>query len=134
MKKQCLTKPLQKSAIGANPKAKRLKLQADNDGLFSSPVHFCEHGRYHSKRGCRKHVYTEHGQYYYFEEKPEMNKVFLSLNTRNSTYKLPQRSKTSNMPMFLKTCKVDVALNYGDKLLVEERKSLFRLTKHCVKF
>ena len=35
-----------------------------------------------------------------------MDKVFPSLNTRNSTYKLPQRSKTSNMSMFLKTCKV----------------------------
>ena len=35
-----------------------------------------------------------------------MDKVFSLLNTRNSTYKLPQRSKTSNMPTFLKTCKV----------------------------
>ena len=88
MKKQCLTKPIWKSAIGANPKAKPLKLQADNDGLFSCPVHFCEHGRY-TKRGRRKHAYTKHGWYYYFEEKPEMNKVFPSLNTRNSTSKLP---------------------------------------------
>ena len=57
MKKQCLTKPIWKKAIGANPKAKRLKLQADNNGLFSCPVHFCEHGRCHSKWGCRKHLY-----------------------------------------------------------------------------
>ena len=71
-------KQIWKNAIGANPKAKRLKLQADNDGLFSCPVHFCEHGSYHSKRGCRKHVYTKHGWYYFFEEKPEMAKVFPS--------------------------------------------------------
>ena len=51
-------------------------------------------------------VYTKHVWYYYSEEKPEMDKVFPSLSTRNSTYKLPQRSKTSNMSMFLKTCKV----------------------------
>ena len=51
-------------------------------------------------------VYTKHVWYYYSEEKPEMDIVFPSLNTRNSTYKLPQRSKTSNMSMFLKTCKV----------------------------
>ena len=106
MKKQCPTKQIWKSAIGANPKAKRLKLQADNDGLFSCPVHFCEHGRYHSKRGYRKHVYTKYGWYYFSEEKPDMDKVFPSLNTRNTTYKSPQRSKISIMPMFLKTCKV----------------------------
>ena len=40
MNKQCLTKPIWKSAIGANPKAKRLKLKADNNGLFSCPVYF----------------------------------------------------------------------------------------------
>ena len=51
-------------------------------------------------------VYTKHVWYYYSEEKSEMDIVFPSLNTRNSTYKLPQRSKTSNMSMFLKTCKV----------------------------
>ena len=50
MKKQCLTKPILKSAIGANPKSKRLQLHANNDILFSCPVHFCAHGRYHSKR------------------------------------------------------------------------------------
>ena len=57
MKKQCLTKPIWKSVIGANPEAKQHKLQADNYGLFSCPVHFCEHGRYVSKRGCRKCLY-----------------------------------------------------------------------------
>ena len=137
MKKQCLTKPIWKSAIGANPKAKPLKLQADNDGLFSCPVHFCEHGRYHSKRGCRKHVYTKHGWYYYFEEKPEMDKVFPSLNTRNSTYKLPQRSKTSNMPMFLKTCKVGCDFKLwlqtpggGGKVAVQADQTLCKVLKY----
>ena len=101
-----LTKPIQKSAIVANPKAKRLKLKADNDGFFFCSVYFCVHGRYHSKRRCRKRVYMKHGWQYYFEEKPEMDKVFPSLKTSNSSYKLPQRSKISNMPMFLKTCKV----------------------------
>ena len=63
-----------------------------------------------------------------------MDKDFPSLNTRNSTYKLTQRSKTSNMPMFLELVKLDVTLNHGYKLLMEERKWLFRLNKHCVKF
>ena len=137
MKKQCLTKPIWKNAISANPKTKRLKLQADNDGLFSCPVHFCEHGRYHSKQGCRKHVYTKHGWYYYFEEKPEMDKVFPSLNTRNSTYKLPQRSKTSNMPMFLKTCKVGCDFKLwlqtpggGGKVAVQADQTLCKILKY----
>ena len=79
MTKQCLTKQIWKNAIGANPKAKRLKLQADNDELFSCPVHFCEHGRYHIKQGYRKHVYTKNVWYYLFEEKPETLKFFNGL-------------------------------------------------------
>ena len=63
-----------------------------------------------------------------------MDKDFPSLNTRNSTYKLPQRSKTSNMPMFLELVELDVTLNHGYKFLMEERKWWFRLNKHCVKF
>ena len=75
------------------PSVHRLKLQADNYGLFSCPLHVCEQGRYHSKRGCRTHAYAKHGWYYFFEEKPEMAKVFPSLNTWNSTYNLSHRSK-----------------------------------------
>ena len=95
MKIKCLTNQIWKSAISQNPKAKRLKLKADNDGLYSCPVHFCEHGICHSS-----HVYTKLGWYLSFEEKPEMDKVFPSPNPKNSTYKLPRRSKTSNMPCF----------------------------------
>ena len=35
-----------KVSLMQNPK--QLILQADNDGLFYSPVHFCKHGRYRS--------------------------------------------------------------------------------------
>ena len=128
MKKQCLTKQIWNVNI-VNLKGKRLTLQVDNDGLFSCPVHFCEHGRYNSKRGCRKHAYTKYGWHYFFEEKPEMAKVFPSLNTRNSTYK--QNIKHANVSI-LKSCKVGcdhVTLSHGYKLLVEEGKWLFRLTK-----
>ena len=63
-----------KECLSANPEAKRFNLKGDNDGLFSCLVPFCEHGRYHSKCGCRKHswYYTKHSWYYLFEEKPEM--------------------------------------------------------------
>ena len=81
-------------------------LQADNDGLFSCPAHFYEHGRYHSKGECKNHVYIKHGWFYFFEEKPENTKVFTLLNTSNITYMLSYGSKASNMSMFLKTCQV----------------------------
>ena len=66
-----------------------------------------------------------------------MDKVFPSLNTRNSTYKLPQRSKTSNMPMFLKTCKVGCDFKLwlqtpggGGKVAVQADQTLCKVLKY----
>ena len=66
-----------------------------------------------------------------------MDKVFPSLNTRNSTYKLPQRSKTSNIPMFLKTCKVRCDFKLwlqtpggGGKVAVQADQTLCRILKY----
>ena len=50
----------------------------------------------------------KHGWYYYFEEKPDIAKVFPEFGTCTNNYQLPKRVKTSNMPMFLKTCVVGV--------------------------
>ena len=41
-----------------------------SDGLDHCPVTGCEHAGFASKRGCRKHVKTKYGWYYYFDEKP----------------------------------------------------------------
>ena len=81
---------------------------SDKNGLFVCPVVSCETEPYKSRRGCRKHVFTKHGWYYYFEEKPVLNKAFPELNTRTNNYQLPTRVKTSNMPTFEKTCAVGV--------------------------
>ena len=108
MKKQILSKYAWKDAIGATKKPKRLKLLSDNNGLFICPVANCETEPYRSKRGCRKHVFTKHGWYYYFEEKPNLATVFPDFHTRTSNYQLPTRVKTSNMPSFKKTCVVGV--------------------------
>ena len=78
MTKQILSKASWKDAIGATKKPKRLKLLSHN-GLFICPIAYCESEPYRSKRGCRKHVFTKHGWYYYFEEKPDIVKVFLNL-------------------------------------------------------
>ena len=105
MAKRILSKNSWKDAIGASKKPKRLKLYSHN-GLFICPVACCESEPYRSKRDCRKHVFTKHGWYYYFEEKPDIAKVFREFCTRANNYQLSKRVRTSNMPMFLKTCVV----------------------------
>ena len=105
MTKRILSKPAWKDAIGATKKPKRLKLLSHN-GLFICPVVSCESEPYQNKHGCREHVFTKHGWYYYFEEKPDIAKVFPEFNTRRNKYQFPKRVKTSYMPMFLKTCVV----------------------------
>ena len=102
MLKRILSKASWKDASGATKKPKRLKLLSHN-GLFICHVAYCESEPYRSKRGYRKHVFTKHGWYYYFEEKPDIAKVFPEFSTRKNNYQLPKRVKTSNMPMFLKT-------------------------------
>ena len=94
MKKRILSKPVWKEAIGASSKSRRLKLSPNTEGLFTCPVSSCESESFHSKRGCRKHVYNKHGWYFYFDIKPVIENVFPSLNTRENKYTLPQRTKT----------------------------------------
>lgn len=55
---------------GAFKKPRRLHLVKGGDGLEHCPVTGCEHPGFTSQRGCRKHVKTIHGWYYYFDEKP----------------------------------------------------------------
>ena len=102
-----LSKASRKDAIEATKKPKRLKLLSHN-GLFICPVAYRESEPYRSKHDCRKHVFRKHGWYYYFEEKPDIAKIFLEFSTCTNNYQLPKRVKTSNMPMFLKTCVVGV--------------------------
>ena len=103
--KRILPKASWKDAIGANKKPKRLKLLPHN-GLFICPVAYCESEPYRSKRGCRKHVFTKHGWYYYFEENPDIAKVLPEFRAGTNNYQLPKRVKTSKVPLFLKTCMV----------------------------
>ena len=61
-----------KSVDGAFAKPRRLHLAKGTDGLDHCPVTECEHSGFVSRRGCRKHVKTKHGWYYYFNEKPSV--------------------------------------------------------------
>ena len=107
MIKRILSKVSWKDAIEATKKPKRSKLLSYN-GLFICHVAYCESEPYRSKLGCRKHVFAKHGWLYYFEEKPDIAKVFPEFSTRTNNYQLSKRVKTSNMSMFLETCVVGV--------------------------
>ena len=58
---------------GALPKAKRLHLENDADSLYHCPIQLCEHERFQSQRGCRKHVNKKHSWFFYFDEKPRVD-------------------------------------------------------------
>ena len=101
-----------------------MKLLSHN-GLFVCPLAYCENESYRIKRGCRKHVFTKLGWYYYFEWKPDIGKAFPNFSTSTNNCQLPSRVKTSNMPMFLKTCVV--GMNFKEWLqnpVVEEKKNV----------
>ena len=108
MTKRILSKASWKDAIGATKKPKRLKLLSHNE-LFICPVVYCQNKPYQSKRGCCKHVFTKHDWYHYFEENPDIAKVFPGFTALTNNWKPKwKRVKTSNIPMFLKTCVVEV--------------------------
>ena len=137
MIKKRFTKKVWKDALGAKTKPRRLKLNADTDGNFSCPVPLCEQEKYRSKRGCRKHVFNKHGWFYYFDTKPEPEKVFPSLNTRENTYELKKKAKTSSMPMFQKTCKIGCDFKTwlqspggGGKMNTQADQTLSRILKY----
>lgn len=62
-----------KNFDGAAKTKRRLRLEKSADGKFHCPVEFCDHDGFLSKRGCRKHVKSRHGWFYYFDTKPDMS-------------------------------------------------------------
>ena len=104
------SKPYWKDALGGNKVARRLKLQENENKLFCCPIQNCDSEPYRSKRGCRKHVYTKHGWYYYFDTKPDVREVFPKINTRmNKEIQREKRANTSNMPMFSKESRIAIS-------------------------
>ena len=102
-------KPSWKNAFGASSKARRLHLQADQEGLFTCPLINCDSTPFYSKRGCRKHVYTKHGCYYYFDKKPDILIVMPNAYVYKGQIQKQKRSATNSMPSFSKHCKIAVA-------------------------
>ena len=101
-----MSKASWKEAIWGYQKAKKVEI-AVTIWLFVFPVAYYESEPYWSKCSCCKHAFS---WYYYFEEKPGIAEVFPEFSTRTNNHQLRKRLKTSNMPMFLKTCVVGVNL------------------------
>ena len=112
--KRLFSKVEWQQAKGASSKPKRLKLTPDHEGTYLCPVKTCEHEGFMSQRGCKKHVYTRHGWFYFFDSKPELTDAFPALSTQRPSYQLPRRSATKQMPAFSKESKI--ASNFKDWL------------------
>ena len=106
MLSKLLPKHIWKNAVGASKKAKRLHLVPDADGFFTCPVISCDSNIYRSQRGCRKHVCQRHGWYFYFDSKPNIEAVLPEQCTKTGPMQRTKRSKTSDIPMFLKSCSI----------------------------
>ena len=63
------------SVKDASRKPKRLHLEKDSDEKYHCPIPRCDHEGFTSQRGCRKHVKSKHGWFYYFDVKPDENLV-----------------------------------------------------------
>ena len=88
-------------AVGAFSKVRRLKLNIDEvEMVYKCPVISCDHIGFSTQRGCRKHVCYNHGWYYYFDEKPQICDAFPQDVTGTTTYVLPKRTNTQQIPCF----------------------------------
>ena len=58
---------------GTFEKKCKLKFRAsEEDNTFKCPVKYCDHYGFKTKRGCRKHIKSQHGWYYFLGEKPNV--------------------------------------------------------------
>ena len=69
---------------GVSPKPKCLHLEKDEtDSLYHCPIQECDHDGFQSQRGCRKHVNTKHG-FFYFDEKHNSQEITVSLKVASN--------------------------------------------------
>ena len=98
---------------GALPKSKRPHLEKDEaDSLYHCPMQVCDHKGFQSQRGCRKHVNNKHSWFFYFDEKPAMKAVTVSLEVAkekqvtnsvdgaSSLIRKPAKQTTRSFPSF----------------------------------
>ena len=96
-----------RSAEGGFLKARRLHLRPDaKSGAYHCPVSSCEHGKsFLSVRGCRKHVTSLHGWYFFFRYKPRGNGIVPYESTSSLLDTAgAKRASTATMPSLASTC------------------------------
>ena len=103
--RRLLSKAVWSKAIGAREKPKRLSLLSDEEGKFTCPISSCDSEKFFSQRGCRKHVYSKHAWFYFFDEKPILAMVLPQYSKRDSPPH-KKRGSTRDMPSFHKTCQI----------------------------
>ena len=100
-----------KTARGSSSKLKRLHLKREVlSDIFHCPVAACDHPGFTTDRGCRKHVTQRHSWWFFFNEKPNADKVFSDklMPTRlDCNCYCKRRASTSTMPSFEMTSRFD---------------------------
>ena len=103
MSAKILSKVIWRQAIGAFVKPRRLKLSADKNGNIYCPINTCDSSSFKSVRGCRKHVSTKHGWYFYFDVKPDVAAVLPNMFLKDKEMNKTKKVCTRYMPTFSKT-------------------------------
>ena len=88
---------------GASNSRRRQHLVTNSNGLFTCPVDHCEHSRFASQRGCRKHVRKHHGWHYYFDKPPGISKEIKDLKAELESLN-KKKVDTVNFPTLARDC------------------------------
>ena len=87
---------------GAFEKKRKLKLRAsEEDNTFKCPVKYCDHEGFKTERGCRQHIKSRHGWYYFFDEKPNVQDLTKKVCSANNLGRL-NKCRTHDIPSFSK--------------------------------
>ena len=86
---------------GASQKKRVLHLTPEPDNTYMCPIKTCLHDAYRSVRGVRKHVESIHSWYFYFAEKPRLQRQeavrLRKVRLKSYTQKMPAFSITEGI-------------------------------------
>ena len=86
---------------GASQKKRVLHLTPEPDNTYMCPIKTCLHDAYRSVRGVRKHVESIHSWYFYFDEKPRLQRQeavrLRKVRLKSYTHKMPAFSITEGI-------------------------------------
>ena len=112
---------------GANAVRKKLRLNGNEEAEYPCPVEQCIHRPFKSKRGCRKHVDTRHGWYYYFPTAPVLTPC--ERNTATDAMKFLMFSSGNNLDEMLTHTFIDCCVSSPSLIssFLEEIESKWKL-------